>query len=98
MDKNLSRRERKKRETRQRLMEAALRLFREHGYDATAVEDITQAADVAKGTFFNYFEAKDAILPALAGWRLQQLEEVLLGRLPLRHKWEKARKQACAAK
>lgn len=78
MDKNLSRRERKKRETRRRLMEAALRLFCEHGYDATTVEKITEAADVAKSTFFNYFETKEAIMPALAEWRLQQLEEALL--------------------
>jgi AcrR family transcriptional regulator len=78
MDKNLSRRERKKIETRQRLMEAALRLFREHGYDDATVEQIAGAADVAKGTFFNYFETKDAILPALAGWRFQQLEARLL--------------------
>lgn len=78
MDRNLSRRERKKRETRRRLMEAALRLFREHGYADTTVEQIAEAADVAKSTFFNYFETKEAILPALVEWRLQQLEEALL--------------------
>lgn len=78
MDKSISRRERKKIETRQRLMRAALRLFEEQGYDATTVEEITEAADVAKGTFFNYFETKEAILPALAGWRFQLLEEALL--------------------
>nr|HID12381.1 TetR/AcrR family transcriptional regulator [Anaerolineae bacterium] len=77
MTRNPSRRERKKQETRQRLMEAALRLFREQGYDATTVEEIAEAADVAKGTFFNYFETKEAILPALAAWRLRQLEEAL---------------------
>jgi AcrR family transcriptional regulator len=74
----ISRRERKKRETRLRLMQAALRLFHEHGYDAATVEQIAAAADVAKGTFFNYFETKEAILPALVAWRLQQLEEALL--------------------
>lgn len=78
MEKNLSRRERKKIETRQRLMEAALRLFQEHGYDATTVEQIAEAVDVAKSTFFNYFETKEAILPALAKWRFQQLREALL--------------------
>ena len=78
MNENLSRRERKKWETRQRLMEAALRLFREQGYNDTTVEQIAGAADVAKGTFFNYFEVKEAILPALAEWRLRQLEEALL--------------------
>jgi AcrR family transcriptional regulator len=77
MDEHLSRRERKKRETRRRLMRAALRLFRDQGYDATTVEQIAETADVAKGTFFNYFETKEAILPALAEWRLRQLEGVL---------------------
>jgi len=78
MEENLSRRERKKRETRLRLMEAALQLFRQHGYDATTVEQIADAADVAKGTFFNYFETKEAILPSIAEWRIQQLEKALL--------------------
>jgi AcrR family transcriptional regulator len=77
MEKNLSRRERKKIETRQRLMQVALRLFRNQGYDATTVEQITQAVGVAKGTFFNYFESKEAILPALAEWRFQKLQEAL---------------------
>ena len=78
MDTQLSRRERKKRETHQRLIETALRLFREQGYDDTTVEQIAEASDVAKGTFFNYFETKEAILPALVEWRLQQLAEALL--------------------
>ena len=59
-------------------MNAARRLFREHGYDSTTVEQITDAADVAKGTFFNYFETKEAILPSIAEWQLQQLEKALL--------------------
>jgi AcrR family transcriptional regulator len=77
MNRQLSRRERKKLETRHRLMEAALQLFSEHGYEATTVKDITIAADVAKGTFFNYFEAKEAILPAIAARQLERLEEML---------------------
>jgi AcrR family transcriptional regulator len=77
MHRQLSRRERKKSETRQRLMDAALRLFGEHGFEATTIEDITSVADVAKGTFFNYFETKEAILPAIAARRLEQLEETL---------------------
>jgi len=77
MDEILSRREIKKQETRQRLLEIALGLFRKQGYDATPVEQITQAAGIAKGTFFNYFETKEAILPALAEWRLQQLGQAL---------------------
>ena len=54
-----SRRERKKQETRLRLLRSAWQLFREKGFDNTTVEDITEAADVGKGTFFNYFATKD---------------------------------------
>lgn len=75
--KQLSRRERKKQETRQSLMEAAFRLFQEDGYDATTVKDITDEVDVAKGTFFNYFPTKEAVLPAIAAHRLEQLGEAL---------------------
>jgi AcrR family transcriptional regulator len=78
MKDGLTRRERKKQETRRRLMEAALRLFSRYGYDATTVQRITDAADVAKSTFFNYFETKEAIVPALVQWQLQRLEETLL--------------------
>ena len=77
MEETLSRRERKKIETRQHLMEVALQLFRDQGYGATTVKQITQAVGVAKGTFFNYFETKETILPALAEWRFQKLQEAL---------------------
>jgi AcrR family transcriptional regulator len=68
-----SRRERKKQKTRQRLLERAWDLFQERGYDDTTVEDITEAADVAKGTFFNYFATKEAILDEIALWRIDLL-------------------------
>ena len=77
MDQTLSRRERKKLETRQGLLEAALTLFREKGYRATTVEEITDRADVAKGTFFNYFPSKEALLGELAVWRVEQLRAAL---------------------
>lgn len=77
MGKQLSRRERKKQETRRGLMEAALQLFSKRGYAATTIEDITDAVGVAKGTFFNYFETKEAILPVIAAQHLQALEERL---------------------
>jgi AcrR family transcriptional regulator len=71
--KNPSRRERKKQETRQRLLECSWRLFQERGCDDTTVEDITEAADVAKGTFFNYFATKEALLDEIALWRIDLL-------------------------
>lgn len=55
-------REDKKQETVNRIIDAALRLFSENGYEATTVADIAEAAGVAKGTFFNYFRAKEELL------------------------------------
>jgi AcrR family transcriptional regulator len=74
-----SRRERKKQETRQRLLECAWRLFREKGIDQATVEDITEAADVAKSTFFNYFATKEAIVSEIALWRIELLGSRVLG-------------------
>ena len=59
------RRERHRVEVRERLYRAALALFAERGYLETKVEDITDAADVGKGTFFNYFPTKEHVLGAL---------------------------------
>ena len=73
----LSRRERKKLETRQSLLAAAMDLFHEKGYDATPVEEITERADVGKGTFFNYFPSKEALLAELALWRVEQMRSAL---------------------
>ena len=42
-----------------------MRLFAEQGFANTTVEAITQAADVGKGTFFNYFPSKEHVLVAL---------------------------------
>ena len=63
---NHGRRERRRQETHARIFESAMRLFAERGFANTPVEDITEAAAVAKGTFFNYFPTKEAILEALA--------------------------------
>lgn len=70
-----SRRERKKIETQERLLAAAWQLFREKGFENTTVEEITNAADVAKGTFFNYFPSKEAMLGPLAAWRMERFWE-----------------------
>jgi AcrR family transcriptional regulator len=70
------RRERKKREVRRRIYEAAFALFLEKGFDATTVDEIAERADVGKGTVFNYFPRKTSFLAALAGgWTSQLVDE-----------------------
>jgi AcrR family transcriptional regulator len=68
------RRHRRSVETRERLFRAALETFAQKGFAETTVEDITNAADVGKGTFFNYFPSKDHILLAFGELQLAKLE------------------------
>src|SRR5437868_7442598 len=59
---NGSRRERRREELRERIFQAAIELFIEQGFFNTTVEQITEVADVGKGTFFNYFESKEHLV------------------------------------
>jgi AcrR family transcriptional regulator len=54
-----------------------LQLFAERGFSCVTVEDITEAADVGKGTFFNYFESKDHVLGVMAEVQLGKVREAL---------------------
>ena len=56
---------RRKRKTRARLLRAALELMAERGMEGVAINEITEAADVGFGTFYNYFDSKEAIHDAL---------------------------------
>ncbi|WP_269501592.1 TetR/AcrR family transcriptional regulator [Burkholderia sp. IMCC1007] len=56
---------RRKRETRARLLEAALTLMAQKGMEGVAINEITEAADVGFGSFYNHFESKEAIYAAL---------------------------------
>jgi AcrR family transcriptional regulator len=71
------RRERRSAETRERLFRSALDLFARKGFTETTVEDITEAADVGKGTFFNYFPSKDHILLAFGEMQLAKLQSAV---------------------
>jgi AcrR family transcriptional regulator len=55
-------RERKKAKTRTAIRDCAFRLFREHGYEGTTVEQIADAAEVSPSTFFRYFGTKEDLV------------------------------------
>jgi len=55
-------RERKRRETRHRIAETALRLFLAHGFEGTTLDVIAAESDISRRTFFSYFKSKDDIL------------------------------------
>ena len=71
------RRSRRSAEIHERLFRAALDLFASKGFAETTVEDITNAADVGKGTFFNYFPSKDHALLAFAEMQLAKLRDAV---------------------
>jgi AcrR family transcriptional regulator len=60
-----SRQERRKQRTRRRLLDAARQVIGDRGYAATNVLDITEAADVSKGTFYQHFKDKETLTQAL---------------------------------
>ena len=71
------RRARRQAETRARILRAALELVARQGLQATTVEQITEAADVGKGTFFNYFPSKEHVMAGFGEIQLAKLRRAL---------------------
>ena len=80
----LNRRDRRRLELSERILEASEALFEERGYDETRVAEICERADVAYGTFFNHFPTKLDVLRALADRSLARTIERLdwIGKQP----------------
>jgi len=72
--------QRRKARTRAALLEAARRLFATRGVDSTTVAEIAEQADVAVGSFYNYFCTKDQLLVALLETSLTEQRRELEGR------------------
>ena len=81
------RRARRKAELRERILRAAMELFARQGFFPTTIEQITQAADVGKGTFFNYFPSKEHVLAGFGEFQLARIKaglaEAQAGERPL---------------
>ena len=72
---SMGRRERRAEHTRVKLFRCALRLIARRGISNVTVEEITEAADVGKGTFFNYFQSKEHVLGVMAEIQLGKIRE-----------------------
>ena len=68
---------RRKRETRARLLDATLRLVAEKGLEGVTINEITEAADVGFGSFYNHFESKEGIFIALIEWLFGEFANTL---------------------
>ncbi|MEU5879319.1 TetR/AcrR family transcriptional regulator [Spirillospora sp. NPDC047279] len=73
----LGRRERKKLQTKERIVDCAVALFASRGYDLTTMEDIGEGADVSRATVFNYFARKEDIVIEVFGRRRARLAELV---------------------
>jgi AcrR family transcriptional regulator len=75
-------RERKKRQTREAIARAAMKLFEQRGFDAVTVADIARAADVSEKTVFNYFPTKEDLVAHGGVERTKALIEAIRARAP----------------
>ncbi|WP_256862906.1 TetR/AcrR family transcriptional regulator [Microbispora sp. GKU 823] len=91
-------RERKKLRTRRALVDAALELFTERGFEATTLDDLCAAVEVSKRTFFRNFGSKEdvALTPAQDMWAafLDELERCEPGAGAPSSRW---RRTACSS-
>ena len=63
--------------TKSRIVSAAWQLFYEYGYDNTTVDDIIERSNTSKGSFYHYFESKDALLGSLSYLFDEKYEEIM---------------------
>jgi AcrR family transcriptional regulator len=73
--------ERKKRESRDRIIAAAAELFIERGSRGVSLDEVAEAADVARRTLFNYFPSKEELLYAVAAPMLEEASALAEARL-----------------
>lgn len=65
------------RNTKGKIVSAAWKLFYEQGYDDTTIEEIVEASGTSKGSFYHYFDGKDALLSSLSYLFDEKYEELI---------------------
>jgi len=76
----MSVREEKKRKTKQAILEAAIALFSEYGYEKTSIARIARRAGIGKGTVYGYFQTKKEIIKGFCEYELEQIHIQLISR------------------
>ena len=81
-----------KEEKKTQILEASIRVFAEKGWNKTKISDIAEAADIGKGTVYEYFRSKDEVFAASFRYFMAQAETIVAGRLtpiddPLERLW-----------
>lgn len=74
----MSLREKKKKQNKNAILQAAITLFNENGYDNTSIEQISKAAGVGKGTVYSYFQTKKDIIKGFCEFELEQVHNELV--------------------
>ncbi|WP_138974247.1 TetR/AcrR family transcriptional regulator [Patulibacter medicamentivorans] len=77
-----SRSDRRREKTRLRLVEAGRELITEKGVSGLRISEITEAADVALGSFYNHFKSKEELVEAIVSESIEALAEALVGEAP----------------
>jgi AcrR family transcriptional regulator len=75
-------RERKRRQTRQRIIDAGLKLFLANGFDETTLDAIAEAADISRRTFFYYFNSKEEVVLAFQSGSIESLRDTIVSEPP----------------
>ena len=76
-----NRTEKRKQQTRQKIIHTAVRLFQVQGFQATTVDQIAGKADIARKTLYNHFPVKEAIVNAYVGEQSMAMAKTVLERL-----------------
>ena len=78
----------KNKNTKTKIVSAAWELFYKNGYDDTTVDDIVELSGTSKGSFYHYFESKDALLDSLAYLFDEKYEELACQIPPEMHSFD----------
>lgn len=74
----MSLREEKKKNNKRAILESAISLFNENGYDNTSIEQIARKAGVGKGTVYSYFDNKKSIIKGFCEYELETIHNQLI--------------------